>query len=200
MDSTVIKDQYGISNRPCILTIGNMEKRVDLVIKAVAIVKKAIPDVVYMIVGPCNPETKPRLVNLIRSLGLESNVILTGEHLPLGTDLLPFYYAACDVFVFPQPFWSWSMVAVEAMATGKPVIVPDSSGISEIISNDINGVKIPIQNSELLAEKITTLLKNELMRRKMGDLAREFVVKNLQESQFLSKTYDILRKTASSKM
>jgi glycosyltransferase involved in cell wall biosynthesis len=177
-----------------------MEKRVDFVIKAVAAVKKVIPDVVYMIVGPCDPGAKLRLINLIRSLGLESNVILTGEHLPLGTDLLPYYYAACDVFVFPQPYWSWSMVTIEAMATGKPVIVPNTSGISEIISNEFNGVKIPIQNTELLAKMITTLLENEMMRRKMGKLAREFVVKHLQESQFLAKTYDVLRKTASSKM
>jgi glycosyltransferase involved in cell wall biosynthesis len=83
------------------------------------------------------------------------------------------------------------------MATGKPVIVPNVSGISEIISNEINGVKIPIQNTELLAKMITTLLENEMMRRKMGKLAREFVVKHLQESQFLAKSYDVLRKTCS---
>jgi glycosyltransferase involved in cell wall biosynthesis len=183
IDGGVIREQYRISNKPCILTVGNMEKRVDLVIKAVAIVKKVIPNVVYMIVGPCNPETKPRIVNLIRSLDLESNVIMTGENLKLGTDLLPYYYAACDVFVFPQPYWSWSMVTIEAMATGKPVIVPNSCGISEIISNG-NGVKIPIQNTDLLAKTITTLLENEMMRRKMGKLAREYVVNHLQESRY----------------
>lgn len=195
LDGSVIREQYGISNRPCILTLGAMEKRVDLVIKAVAIVKKIIPDVVYMMVGPCDVEIKSRLVNLIRSLRVESNVIMTGEDLILGSDLIPYFYAACDVFVFPQPYWSWSMVTIEAMATGKPVIVPDISGISEIISNEINGVKIPIQDTELLAKTIVTLLENEKMRRNMGKLAREFVIKNLQASQFLSKTYDVLKKT-----
>jgi len=34
-----IREKYGISDRPCILTIGNMEKKVDLVINAVAEVK-----------------------------------------------------------------------------------------------------------------------------------------------------------------
>lgn len=197
LDGSVIREQYGISNRPCILTVANMEKRVDYVIKAIAIVKKVIPDVVYMIVGPCNPETKPRLNNLIRSLGVESNVIMTGENLKLGTDLLPYFYASCDVFIFPQPYWSWSMVTIEAMATGKPVIVPDSSGISEIISNEINGVKLPIQNTELLAKAIINLLQNEVLRQKMSKLAREYVVKHLQESQFLGKTYDVLQKTSS---
>lgn len=196
LDGGIIREQYGISNRPCILTVGNMEKRVDFVIKALAIVKKVFPDVVYMIVGPCNPDTKPRLVNLIRSLGLESNVILTGEHLKLGTDLLPYFYAACDVFVFPQPYWSWSMVTVEAMASGKPVIVPNVSGIGEIISNNVNGVKVSIHNPELLAQTLTSLLQNEMMRRDMGKLARAFVVKHLQEHQFLDETYHALKETS----
>jgi len=200
LDGSVIREQYGISNRPCILTVGNMEKRVDLVIKAVATVKKVIPDVVYMIVGPCSPEIKSRLANLIRSLRLESNVIMTGEQLRMGSDLLPYYYAACDVFVFPQPYWSWSMVTVEAMATGKPVIVPNVSGIGEIISNEVNGVKLPIQDTELLAKALVSLLENEMMRQKMGKQAREYVVKHLQESQFLSKTYDVLKKTCNNEI
>ena len=62
------------------------------------------------------------------------------------------------------------MVTIEAMATGKPVIVPNPMGISEIISNEFNGVKIPIQNTELLGKMITTLLENEMMRRKMESL------------------------------
>ncbi len=195
INSSVIREKYRIANRPCILTVGDMAKRVDFVIHAIAIVRKTIPDIVYMIVGPCDPATKTRLVNLIRNLQLESNVILTGENLKLGTDLLPFYYAACDIFVFPQPYWSWSMVTIEAMATGKPVIVPDVSGISEIISNDVNGVKIPIHNTKLLSRSILTLLNDEMIRQKMGKLAREYVVKNLQESQFLTKTYSLLQQT-----
>jgi glycosyltransferase involved in cell wall biosynthesis len=196
IDGSVIREQYRLANRPCILTVGDMAKRVDFVIKAVAIVKKVFPDVVYMIVGPCDPGTKTRLVDLIRSLQLESTIILTGENLKLGTDLLPFYYAACDVFVFPQPYWSWSMVTIEAMATGKPVIVPDVSGISEIISNEVNGLKIPIHNTELLAKALVTLLKDEVIRQKMGKFAREYVVENLQESQFLAKTHAYLKQTS----
>jgi glycosyltransferase involved in cell wall biosynthesis len=195
LDGSVIREQYGISDRPCILSVGNMDKRVDLVINAVAKVKKSIPDIVYMIVGPCSPETKVRLTILVRSLGLESNVIITGENLPQGSDLIPFYYAACDVFVFPQPYWSWSMVTVEAMATGKPVIVPNVSGISEIISDQVNGIKLPLQETELLSKTIVYLLQNEMVRQRMGELAREYVVKHLQESQFLAKTYDVLKKT-----
>jgi glycosyltransferase involved in cell wall biosynthesis len=195
IDGGVIREQYGISNRPCILSVGNMDKRVDLIINAVANAKKAIPDIVYMIVGPCSPETKIRLTNLIKSLGLESNVIITGENLRQGSDLIPLFYAACDVFVFPQPYWSWSMVTVEAMATGKPVIVPNVSGISEIISNEVNGLKVNLQDTEFLSKTLVSLLKNEEKRRRMGELAREYVVKHLQESQFLSKTYDVLKKT-----
>ncbi len=191
LDGSAIRVRHGISNRPCILTIGG-EKRADLVLNALAIVKKVIPDVVYLLVGSCDPRTKLRLFNLIRCLQLESNVILTGV---ISDELLPYYYVSCDIFVFHQPYWAWSLTTLEAMSTGKPVIVPNTCGISEIILNGINGVKIPIENSELLAETIITLLKNETMRQKMGTLARKFVVEHLQESQYLIKCYDLLKKT-----
>lgn len=89
------------------------------------------------------------------------------------------------------------MVTVEAMATGKPVIVPNVSGISEIISDQVNGIKLPLQETELLSKTLVSLLQNEMVRRRMGELAREYVVKNLQESQFLAKTYDFLKQTCS---
>jgi len=53
-----------------------------------------------MIVGPCSPETKSKLTNLSKKLGVESNILFTGEKLPQGTDMLPLSMAACDVFVF----------------------------------------------------------------------------------------------------
>lgn len=187
-----IRTLHGIANRPCILTVGRLEKRVDLVLKAIATVKKAIGNVVYMIAGPCDdPGIELRLRNQIKQLRLESNVIITGA---ISNELLPHYYASCDIFVFPQPHWSWGITAIEAMSTSKPVIVPDRSGISEIILDGVNGIKIPIENTELLAKAMITLLEDETMRRNMGTLAREYVVKHLQESQFLDKYYELLKK------
>lgn len=193
LDGNAIRVKYEISNRPCILTVGNIGKRVDFVLKAIAIVKKVIGNVVYLIAGPCNdPIIKLRLVELIEQLQLESNVFLTGA---ISDELLPCYYASCDIFVFPQPYWSWSLTTIEAMSSGKPVIVPSISGISEIIVNGINGIKISIENTELLAKTIITLLNNETMRLKMGKLAREFIVEHMHENQFLAEYYDVLRKT-----
>lgn len=187
-----VRTLHGITNRPIILTVGRLEKRVDLVLKAIATVKKTIGNVVYVIAGPCDdPEIELRLHDQIKQLRLESNVIITG---PISNELLPHYYASCDIFVFPQPHWSWGLTAIEAMSTGKPVIVPDRSGISEIILDGVNGIKVPIENTELLAKAMINLLKDESMRRNMGTLAREYVVKHLQESQFLDRYYELLKK------
>jgi glycosyltransferase involved in cell wall biosynthesis len=62
---------------------------------------------------------------------------------------------------------------IEAMAVGRPIVTTDSAGCRECVDDGINGILIPIKNSEKLAEAIDYLLNNETLRIKMGKASRE---------------------------
>lgn len=71
-----------------------------------------------------------------------------------------------------------SILALEAMASGKPVIASDIGGLREIIQNDVTGILVPPGDAEILAEEIVYLLHSEERREQLGRKAREYVIRN----------------------
>jgi glycosyltransferase involved in cell wall biosynthesis len=64
-------------------------------------------------------------------------------------------------------------VTLEAMQYSIPVISSDEGGIPDIIKNDFNGIIVPSKNSEELAKKIMILIKDEKLRKELGNNGRE---------------------------
>ncbi len=70
------------------------------------------------------------------------------------------YYAACDVFCIPSTFETQGMVALEAMACGKPVVGADYLALKELIKNGKNGEKFKPGSHSECARKIEKVLNS----------------------------------------
>jgi glycosyltransferase involved in cell wall biosynthesis len=115
------------------------------------------------------------LTGLVSELELNDKVMFIGQ---VHEAELKNAYAACDIFIFPA-IQSWSLVAVEAMSAGKPVVVSDRCGVSEIIDDGKNGFIIHHENYMELADRITSLITDSKLRAYVGVNAREYVRQNL---------------------
>jgi D-inositol-3-phosphate glycosyltransferase len=69
------------------------------------------------------------------------------------------------------------MVALEAMATGTPVIASEVGGLAFLIRDGENGFHVPSRDPEALAERIYELLVNPGCRKRLGRQAREYAQK-----------------------
>lgn len=69
-------------------------------------------------------------------------------------------YAAADIYVLPTLIETFGMVLVEAMAAGLPIVTTDAPGVCDVIDGDVTGVKTPVGNVELMADKIIELFKD----------------------------------------
>jgi len=107
-------------------------------------------------------------------LGVSKQVIFTGY---LDDYEVRIVLKAADVVVVPSLYEPFGIVALEAMAAKTPVVVSDIGGLSELIS-DGEGIKIPPNNSESLAESIVKILSEE-----DGD-RRKVVVEEMVEKGF----------------
>ncbi len=108
-------------------------KRMDLLIRALA--EPDAAGIRCAIAG--EGEDALRLQSLVRELGLESRVRLTG---PLSEDGLLHAYATCRAVVFPPLSEDYGLVAVEAFASGKAVVTcSDSGGPAELVNDGTNG-------------------------------------------------------------
>ena len=117
---------------------------------------------------------KPELAALTRKLGIEKDVIFLGA-VPYAD--MPRLYQDCDVYCFPTLGEPFGKAMIEAMACGKPVIASRIGGPTEVIQNGVNGILVPPGNVEELAEEIVLLENDENARRRIGEKARETILK-----------------------
>ncbi|MBP2029471.1 glycosyltransferase involved in cell wall biosynthesis [Methanohalophilus levihalophilus] len=72
----------------------------------------------------------------------------------------------------------YGLVSLEAMASGKPVIVSDKVGAKEVIENGRDGFIVPFGDVESLVDSMNFILNNRLDARKIGLLAQDKAVQN----------------------
>jgi glycosyltransferase involved in cell wall biosynthesis len=84
-------------------------------------------------------------------------------------------YASSDIFVFPSTTDTFGNVIIEAQASGLPVVVSDSGGPKELVSENETGLITKSHDAEDLARAIRQLVVDPARRQSMGNRARELV-------------------------
>ena len=93
---------------------------------------------------------------------------------------VPNCMAAFDYFVFPGiRDEGLTGTLREAAAMGLPSVTTDVAGNNELIFNNINGLVVPVKDSEKLSRAVTFLLENPEKASSFGQKAREFVENNM---------------------
>lgn len=136
-----------------ILFLGRLgfEKRVDLLIKAFAILKRRQPNYSLIIAGDGPVEVVNQLKRLAQNVPhIHFTGFILGE---MKANLL----ASCDVFCSPSPYETFGRTVVEAMASGIPVLTVDSGAVSEYVIDGVNGYLVP-SDIEGLANGIEKVL------------------------------------------
>lgn len=166
-----IRERYNIGSRPVILYAGRLRilKGIYYLIFAMREVCRQ-SDALLLIAGA--GEVKDDIRSLIQEFGLERNIVIAGE---FQNKEIPKFYAAADIVVVPSIYEGFSLTALEAMASAKPVIVSDGCGVSDSIVSGKNGFIFEAGNVEKLIEKITLLLENSSLRESMGKAGRKTV-------------------------
>jgi glycosyltransferase involved in cell wall biosynthesis len=143
-------------------------KGVDILIKAIPMIKKSIPDVYLLIAG--TGEEKTNLKNLVNELNIEKNVKFLSW--VSGKEKYS-YYKSADVCILPSRFEGFGIALLEAMVCEKPVVASNVGGIPYIVEDGIIGFLFEPDKVDDLANKMIILLKDEKLRKRMGDAGRE---------------------------
>jgi 1,2-diacylglycerol 3-alpha-glucosyltransferase len=138
------------------------EKHVDVIIRAIAIVKEYIPKISFVITG--HGQQEQSLKRLANELHVEDSVAFLGT---LSVSDLARLYKAADVFTITSTAETQSLSLMKAMATGIPVIGVNARGLSEYI-NKHNGLLVEPGDYRGLAATILHLLRNPYLREDLG--------------------------------
>jgi hypothetical protein len=91
---------------------------------------------------------------------------------PLSEELVALYQQS-DVFALPTRADCYSLVALEAMACGLPIVITPLGGIPELIEEGKTGFLIPPDNYTALAARLDALVSDPALRTRLGAAARE---------------------------
>jgi glycosyltransferase involved in cell wall biosynthesis len=169
-----LRAQFGITEEtPLLLYLGRLgpEKRVDLLLHAVALLKgRDLPapqrDFCLAIVG--DGQCRADLENLTAELGLQAQVQFIGvqPHAIAGD-----WYAAADIFTLAAPLETQGLVLIEAMAAGLPCVAVASGGLPETVIEEQTGLLVKF-DPQAFADGVERLLLAPQERRRMGENGR----------------------------
>lgn len=171
--SRCLKDQYNLEDKVVVLFVGNLVafKGLHLLIEAVSTIENK--QIVLLVVGGGYEEKRYR--DQAAALGLSNRVIFTGPKSHDGD--LPDYYNLGDFLVLPSTHSeSFGLVALESMASAKPVIISNLPGPSGIVQDGTDGFIVPANDVEALKNKIEFLAGDLQARITMGEKARQKTV------------------------
>ena len=134
-----------------------------------------------------------RLRDLVSRTAPAERVVFTGFQERMAP-----WYRAMDVVVNasvrPEGF---GRTVLEAMSCGRAVVAPDAGGIREFVLHGENGLLYPMGDADALAQAVIELLRDERLRRRLGEEGRSTAVKRFGVEPYVDAVAGILMKIAS---
>ena len=156
-------------------------KNLEVLIKAINIVRKTEPKIKLMIIGGGPHESEIR--NLINELKLESNIKLIGY---VTTKEKFELLSQSNAMVFPSLCEGFGLVILEAFSQNKPVLVSDIRPMSDIVSNNETGYVLDPHDEHEWARKMLELIQNPEISINMGQIGME----QLESRYSMQKMYE----------
>jgi len=184
------------SSELTVLFVGRLEHRkgIDVLFQAIPKVLEAVPGTRFRILGddalPA-PEGRTYKEAFLTSRNGRRYISRVSFEGVVDNDALRAAYASCDIFVAPSRFESFGLVFLEAMREGKPVIGCLAGGMPEVVTDEINGLLVPPNDSKALEQAIIRLARSAELRQTMGNAGREIFEKRFTSSHMARASSEI---------
>ena len=159
----------GLDQRPTVLYTGRLdaEKDMDIWLRAAARLRELGVDAQYLLVG--NGTERNKLAEYARSLGLDGQMRFAGF---MESGQYERVFSLGDVFAIASRAELQSIVALEAAASGLPLVAAEAGALPELVRHGFNGYLFPPRDQEAMAQRLANLLADRNLLRQMGRRSR----------------------------
>jgi len=171
-------------------TIANLYKTkgLEYLIQAIYIIKREFllltSNFLLIIIG--EGEERKNLESLIAQMNLKNTVILAGR-IDNAAKLLRGF----DIFCCSSVKEGFPYAILEAMSAGLPIVSTKVGGISDMISDNQNGLLAEAKNPQDLAKKIIEIINNPEFGQKLGAQAKMYVEEKFSFDKMVGKTKEV---------
>ena len=169
--------------------IGSVGRLVDAkdyptLVKAISVLARRGTDTRLEIVG--EGRERGEIEATIRREGVDSHVTLVGSQTNVSDWLMRW-----GIFVSSSVREGQPVALLEAMAVGLPSVVTAVGGVPDTLADGVEGIVVPPENPEALADGIQRLLDNAELRSAYGRAARERVIRDFSIDSLASTCREI---------
>jgi len=202
LDGSAVRAKLGLTaETPLIIFHGDIkhDDGVDVLLRTLAQVAKARPDVRLLILGGGGPYFDATVKPLIAELGLTQNIITPGW---IPHQEVPAYLNACDIGAMTMRatlnhdnYLSFKLF--EYWGCGLPVVVTRLKAIGRIVKDGENGLVCPSEDVDAYAAAFLRLIEDRDLARRLGAAGRELVEREFDWREIMKKevacyTQDVL--------
>ena len=204
-----LKDRWNLRGKEIILYAGTFQpyEGLDLLVRAIGLLARNRPSAHLVIVGGSAgfahgtgsvSEEERELLAVVRETGVADHVTFTGR-IPHAE--VRGMYAMADVLAYPRRLTRTTALTtplkpLEAMAMAKPVVVSDVAPMLELVKDGQTGVVFRAGDVVDLASKLGRLLRNRALREQVGQCAREWVLRERQWPDLISRYREVYQSVA----
>jgi glycosyltransferase involved in cell wall biosynthesis len=180
-----LRNELGLSNGTKIVgTVANLRqtKGYGFLVQAASKVLAVAPDTMFVAIGDVNQEIAKPLFEAIVRLGIQDRFRFLGFRRDI-----PELLNELDVFTLASVSEGFPLVALEAMAASRPIVVTRSGGPQEIIEDGRTGFLVSPGDPDALAAKICDLLTNPERAQHLARSARSKVGSTFRIENMISE-------------
>ena len=138
-------------------------KNIEILVKAINIVKKQEKEIKLVIVGG-GPQLE-KIQDMVKNMNLEDNIIIKGY---VSSEEKIKLISESNAMLFPSLCEGFGLVILEAFSQNKPVLVSDIPPMSDIINHEETGFLLNPNDEKEWADHIIRLVKNPQESQRMG--------------------------------
>ena len=158
------------------------DKGIEEMINSFVQIQKQSKNSKLLLVGPYEKDIDPLPESIEKEIKENASIISAGWQ----QDVRP-YFAISNIFVFPSYREGFPNVLLQAGAMGIYSIVTNINGSNEIIEDGLNGVIIPVKNTEALTKAMEDCLKNSSNFQNANEKYRELISEKYNQDFVWSK-------------
>lgn len=169
-----LKKRYHMPDCPLLLFVGRVdkEKNLDVVIAGFAkFVKRARAHSAHFVIAGLGAEKK-KLERLVFQLGIANDVTFTGFVPDVD---LPNLYAQASCFIIGGTAELQSIAAMEAMASGLPVIAANAVALPELVEHGQNGFLFAPGDIDVIAQNLEAIFSNVALQKSMAKKSLDII-------------------------
>lgn len=182
-----LRESLGIAAAdPVLLVAARLEEQKGhrVLLQALPAIRRRFPRVRVVCVG--DGALRPELQQLTQNLGVQESVRFIGYQSNI-TD----WYALADITVLPSFYEGLPLVAIESLASGKPVVATAVDGTPEVVVDGKTGLLVPPGDPGKLAEAICRILGEDSLRQDLAQEGRRWVTERFSRERQIRDTEEL---------